>query len=101
MTRDTQDTIGIILIIMVGLLVLNMMSCAPVKESLRTPITKEYPLHGKCWFFDRIEREIIGHSVCYKSHQIRYGLILQCTRRYGHKGKHHAHSDIECEAVWK
>ena len=101
MTNDTKDTIGIILTIMIGLLVLNMTSCVPVKDSLTTSKTHEYMRHGKCWNFDRTERETIGWPMCGKPHQISYGLILRCSRRYGHHGKHHSHSDTECRAIFK
>lgn len=58
-------------------------------------IVKLYPSRGKCWHWDSIEREIVGHTLCNERRKIN-GFSMVCTRKLGHRRAHHMHGAEDC-----
>lgn len=52
--------------------------------------------HGKCWNWDSLEKEKGWR--CLTRHPYRSQV---CSRKNGHKGKHHVHGVHDCLLVWE
>lgn len=62
---------------------------------------EQYPMHGKCFWFDRIENETAGYTYCRKAVRVKSGLFLVCTRKVSHRGRCHNHDEQNCRWTWR
>jgi hypothetical protein len=58
-------------------------------------------LTGKCWSWDKIEREVAGNLLCGRTTINKSGRIWHCSRKRGHRGDCHAHIGEDCRWVFK
>lgn len=93
--RNRQDFWGRIAVMVGGLLILHLTSCS-THEHNREPVA--YTLSGKCWNFNRINRQAKGREICGlpAPHRAKYF----CSRREGHGGLHHSHLGQRCAWTW-
>lgn len=99
--RDGMDVLGIAVLIALALFYLSSLGCAHRREYIERDqlMILLYPSHGKCFFWDGIENERMGHTSCSERRTIN-GYSVVCNRKLGHRRAHHMHGADDCYWIW-